>query len=158
MKDYAHLLQDDPQWAEQARAFSAKIKDLTEYLVAIGPRPMTRWIQTRVTYHDACHLRHGQRIADAPRQLLKAIPGIDFVECVDSELCCGSAGVYNYLQPELARELQEKKVANLLATKATLIVTGNPGCLAWIEQGLPKGAVSPKIVHPAELLAQAYGG
>lgn len=157
LKDYAHLLKDDPKYAEAAKAFSAKIKDITEYLVEIGPRPMTRWIQTRITYHDACHLRHGQKIADAPRQLLKSIPGIEYVECVDAEFCCGSAGVYNYLQPTLAAELQKKKVGNLLATKAEIIVTGNPGCLAWIEQGLPEGVTAPKIVHPVELLARAYG-
>ncbi len=157
LKDYTHLLKDDPEWADRAAAFSAKVKDITEYLMEIEPRPMTRWIQTRITYHDACHLRHGQKIADAPRILLKMIPGIEYVECVDADQCCGSAGVYNYLQPQLAGQLQNKKVENLLATGAEIIVTGNPGCLAWIEQGLPKNIAAPKVLHPVELLARAYG-
>jgi glycolate oxidase iron-sulfur subunit len=157
LKDYGHLLKDDSAWSERAAAFSTKIKDITEFLMEVGPRPMTRGIKKRVTYHDACHLRHGQKIADAPRSLLKLIPEIEYVECVDADQCCGSAGVYNYLQPELARRLQEKKVANLLATGAEIVATGNPGCLAWIEQGLPSGTVAPKIQHPVELLALAYG-
>lgn len=157
LKDYGHLLKDDPKWAKRAEAFSAKVQDITEYLVKIGPRPMKKAIRKRLTYHDACHLRHGQKIADAPRTLLKMIPEIEFVECTDSDLCCGSAGVYNYLQPEMATQLQQKKVANLLATKADLIATGNPGCLAWIQQGLPKGTKAPEIVHPIELIAHAYG-
>jgi glycolate oxidase iron-sulfur subunit len=153
LKDYGHLLSDTPHLAERADVFAHKIKDITEFLVEVGPRPMTKSLNKTVTYHDACHLRHGQKIYDAPRELLKAIPGINFVETVDSDLCCGSAGVYNYLQPEMASALQKKKVENLLNTKAEIIVTGNPGCLAWIEQGLPK---TVKIVHPVELLADAY--
>jgi glycolate oxidase iron-sulfur subunit len=156
LKDYGHLLKDDPEWAARAKKFSEKVKDITEYLLAIGPRPMKKSIPKRVTYHDACHLRHGQKIYDAPRTLLKLIPGIELIECVDSDLCCGSAGVYNYLQPELATSLQAKKVTNLLATKAEIVATGNPGCLAWIQQGLPKNATAPEIVHPIELLAHAY--
>ncbi|MBB6053618.1 (Fe-S)-binding protein [Armatimonas rosea] len=157
LKDYGHLLKDDSQWADRAAAFAAKIKDVTEYLVEIGPREMTRWITLKITYHDACHLKHGQKIGEAPRTLLKSIPGIEYVECRDADQCCGSAGVYNYLQPALAAEFQKKKVENLLATGAELILTGNPGCLAWIEQGLPDGAQAPKIQHPVELLARAYG-
>ena len=157
LKDYGHLLKDDLEWAGRAAAFSARIKDVTEYLMEIGPRPMTRWIPMKITYHDACHLRHGQKIADAPRQLLKQIPGVEYIECVDADQCCGSAGVYNYLQPAMAGELQQKKVTNLLATGAELILTGNPGCLAWIEQGLPEGITPPKVQHPVELLARAYG-
>ena len=117
---------------------------------------MTSPIRKRVTYHDACHLRHGQRIYDAPRQLLKMIPEILFVETVDSDVCCGSAGVYNYLQPEMAGELQKKKVRNLLDVRPEIIATGNPGCLAWIQQGLPGGAKAPELVHPIELLDRAY--
>ena len=112
---------------------------------------------TNVGVEDACHLRHGQKIYDAPRDLLKAIPGITFVETADSDLCCGSAGVYNYLQPEMARALLDRKVANLLATGAGIVATGNPGCLAWIEQGIAKtGGNVPEVVHPIELLDRAY--
>lgn len=161
LKDYVHLLKDDPAWADRARAFSAKVKDVTEYLITLGPRPMVNSVPLRVTYHDACHLCHGQKIASQPRQLLKQLPGATFVETNDSDQCCGSAGVYNYLEPEMARALLKKKVENLLATKADVIATGNPGCLAWIQQGLasdlvPKGAKVPDIVHPIELLDRAY--
>ncbi len=161
LKDYGHLLQDEPgDWPARALAFSAKVKDITEYLHALGPlRPMPNALLARVTYHDACHLAHGQKITDAPRALLQQIPGVEFVECVQSDLCCGSAGVYNFLEPEMARALQARKVENLLATNADVIATGNPGCLAWIKQGLEKaGGAAPEIVHPIELLDRAYHG
>ena len=158
MKEYGHLLKDDPEWAARARTFSAKVKDVSEYLHALGPRPMPAAVNARVTYHDACHLAHGQKITSAPRALLKTIPGVTFVELPDADQCCGSAGVYNFLQPDMARALQRKKVANLLATGAQIVATGNPGCLAWIQQGLPKDAAAPEIVHPIELLDRAYGG
>lgn len=159
MKEYGHLLSHDDRFAERAASFSAKIKDISEYLAALpgGLRPMTNPLNIRLTYHDACHLRHGQKIFEAPRQLLKAIPGVVFVETVDSDLCCGSAGVYNYLQPDMARSLLDKKVANLLATGAEVVATGNPGCLAWIEQGMAKAGIkAPEVVHPIELLDRAY--
>ncbi|MBC8138662.1 MAG: 4Fe-4S dicluster domain-containing protein [Fibrella sp.] len=159
MKGYGHLLAHDTHFATRAASFCAKVKDISEYLAALpgGLRPMPTALPIRLTYHDACHLRHGQKIYDAPRQLLKAIPGVTFVETVDSDLCCGSAGVYNYLQPEMARSLLEHKVANLLATGAEVVATGNPGCLAWIEQGMAKaGGKAPEVVHPIELLDRAY--
>lgn len=161
MKGYNHLLAHDRDFAARAESFCAKIKDISEYLAALpgGLRPMAHPLSIRLTYHDACHLRHGQKIYDAPRTLLKAIPGVTFVETVDSDLCCGSAGVYNYLQPEMARALLDQKVANLLATGADVVATGNPGCLAWIEQGMAKaGAKAPEVVHPVELLDRAYSG
>ena len=156
LKDYGHLLKDDPLWADRARAFAAKIKDITEYLMEIGPRPMTTQVPARITYHDACHLAHGQKITKAPRTLLQMIPGATFVEMPDADQCCGSAGVYNYLQPDMARALQAKKVASVLSTRAEIIATGNPGCLAWIQAGLPQGETAPEIVHPVELLDRAY--
>jgi glycolate oxidase iron-sulfur subunit len=158
MKEYGHLLKDDPVWAARAAAFAAKVKDVSEYLAALGPRPMPNPLSARVTYHDACHLAHGQKVRTEPRALLKAIPGVTFVEMNDAEICCGSAGIYNFLQPEMARQLQQKKVENLLATGADIVATGNPGCLAWIQSGLPKNAKAPEIVHPVELLDRAYGG
>lgn len=156
MKDYGHLLKNEPDWAERAKVFSAKVKDITEYLVALGPRSMPVPIKARITYHDACHLAHGQKVTIAPRQLLQAIPGATFIEMPDSDQCCGSAGVYNYLQPEMAHTLQQKKIDSLLSTRADIVATGNPGCLAWIQQGLPKGEKVPEIVHPVEILDRAY--
>lgn len=161
LKDYAHLLKDEPEWADRAKAFSAKVKDITEYLYALGPVPMTNPVKARITYHDACHLCHGQKVTQPPRELLKGIPGATFVETTDSDQCCGSAGVYNYLEPEMARALLQKKVTNLLATEADIIATGNPGCLAWIQQGLesgmvPRGTKIPEILHPIEVIDRAY--
>lgn len=158
LKGYGHLLAEDERFASRAAQFANKIKDISEYLAALpgGLRPM-RPLPMRLTYHDACHLRHGQGIYDAPRTLLKSIPGVSFVETVESDLCCGSAGVYNYLQPEMAGTLLDRKVANLLATGAEVVATGNPGCLAWIQQGMKRiGARAPEVVHPVELLDRAY--
>jgi glycolate oxidase iron-sulfur subunit len=158
MKEYGHLLKDDAEWAARAGAFSAKVKDVSEYLHGIGLRPMPGAVHARVTYHDACHLAHGQKITSAPRQLLKAIPGVTLVEMDESDMCCGSAGVYNFLQPEMAGPLRQRKIAHLLATGAEIVATGNPGCLAWIKSGLPAGQRAPEIVHPIELLDRAYEG
>lgn len=157
MKEYGHLLKNDPAWAERATAFSAKVKDVCEYLHALGVRPMITPLDgLRITYHDACHLAHGQKITSAPRALLKSIPGATFVELADSDLCCGSAGVYNFLNPDMARPLQARKVENILATGANVVATGNPGCLSWIKTGLSGQANAPEIVHPIELLDRAY--
>lgn len=160
LKDYGHMLKDDPLWAARAKTFSAKVKDITEYLHTLGPRPMPNRIQACITYHDACHLSHGQKITSIPRKLIQSIPGVTFVEMNDADQCCGSAGVYNYLQPDMARTLVQKKVENLLATSAEIVATGNPGCLAWIQTALPvyapPGTSIPKIVHPVELLDEAY--
>lgn len=159
LKDYGHLLGDDPAWAERGRLFSAKVRDISEYLHGLGLRPMTRALEgTCVTYHDACHLAHGQKITHAPRALIGQIPGVTFVEMADADQCCGSAGIYNYLQPQMARGLQGKKIDSILATRADIVATGNPGCLAWIEAGLPHGVAAPEIVHPVELLDRAYAG
>ena len=158
LKEYGHLLKDDPEWAERAAAFSAKVKDVCEYLEELGPRPMPGRVDARVTYHDACHLSHGQKVTSAPRALIQAIPGVTYVELADADHCCGSAGIYNFLHPELARPLQRKKVENILATGARIVATGNPGCLAWIQQGMPDGMEAPEVVHPVELLDRAYRG
>jgi len=159
LKDYGHLLKDDSQWADRAKSFSAKVKDVSEFLHGLGAlRPMPQRIDARVTYHDACHLAHGQKITSPPRALLKQIPGVTYVELPDADQCCGSAGVYNYLQPEMARALQQKKVDAILSTRAQIVATGNPGCLAWIQQGIPAGAQAPEVVHPIELLDRAYSG
>jgi glycolate oxidase iron-sulfur subunit len=157
VKDYGPLFADDPVWAERAAAFAGKVRDICEYLYEIGLRPVPAGQPpVRVTYHDACHLAHGQKITRAPRALIQGIPGVVYVEMADADQCCGSAGVYNYLQPTMARALQRKKVENLLATGAEIIATGNPGCLAWIQAGLPDGAAVPEVVHPIELLDRAY--
>jgi len=166
IKDFHKLLANEERWAERAEAFVGKVRDISEFLDAVGPVPMTHPIAVRATYHDACHLRHGQRIADAPRRLLKSIPELNLIECADPDQCCGSAGVYNYLEPEIAATVLDAKLDNLLATRADLIITANPGCLAWIDQGidkrskqgtLPAGTRTPEILHPVQVYAKAYG-
>lgn len=166
IKGYAALLDSDQRWGPIAAQFTAKVRDISEFLDAVGARPMTHEVAVRATYHDACHLRHGQKIAAAPRRLLAAVPSLTLIECSDPDQCCGSAGVYNYLEPDIAAKVLGLKVDTLLATRAELVVTANPGCLAWIDQGidkrfrlgtLPQGTQKPQILHPAEVYARAYG-
>lgn len=177
LKEYGHLLAGDPAWAERAAAFSARVRDLTEALVdghttgtplqahASGtPQPdnagWTRFqpLRLRVTYQEPCHLAHAQRITRPPRDLLRAIPGLELVEMEETALCCGSAGIYNLTQPEMAGRLQRRKVAHATATGADLVVTANPGCYLQVRAGL-RAAHSPMgILHIADLLDASLRG
>ena len=132
MKDYAHLLADDPDWAERAAAFSAKVKDVSELLAGQSRASCaTRW-RSKVAYHDACHLAHAQGVRDEPRELLRSIPGLELVEPDEWQICCGSAGIYNLVQPEAAAKLGQRKADNLAATEPDAIAAGNPGCALQI--------------------------
>jgi glycolate oxidase iron-sulfur subunit len=157
MKEYAELFHGDREWEERAQAFSGRVRDVTEFLASVGLRAPDRPLPRRVVYHDACHLAHAQGIRAQPRSLLGQIPQIELVEFVDSDVCCGSAGIYNFLQPELAARLQEQKVRNLLAAQPELVATGNPGCHNWIEAGLRAAGSPVPVKHTAEVLAEAYG-
>lgn len=156
MKEYGALLAEDPSYPEKARLFASKVRDVSEWLAEIGLTPPTKPLNATVSYHDACHLAHGQKIRLQPRQLIQQIPGVKFVELDEADTCCGSAGVYNITQPEMARRLLDRKIANLKATGATIIATGNPGCLAWIQQGAKEAGLQVRICHPVELLDEAY--
>ena len=159
MKDYAHLLRNDVQWAERAQAFSAKCKDITEILCELPPISPRHPLPMRVAYHDACHLRHAQGIFAQPRKLLAGIQGLDVVEIAEPSLCCGSAGVYNLVQPEPARELGDRKVTNLLATGADAVVSANPGCLLQLMSGLRRrGEQTMPTFHMVELLDASIRG
>jgi glycolate oxidase iron-sulfur subunit len=159
MKDYGHLLRDDPQWADRARAFSAKCKDITEVLSELAPIAPRNPLPIRVAYHDACHLRHAQGIHQQPRQLLAGIPGVEVAEIAESSLCCGSAGVYNLLQPEPAQQLGDRKVSHLLATQAAAVVSANPGCLLQLMSGLRRrGEKHLPAFHMIELLDASIRG
>jgi glycolate oxidase iron-sulfur subunit len=159
MKEYGHLLRDDPDWAERARAFSAKCKDITEILCELAPIAPRHPLPMRIAYHDACHLRHAQGIHQQPRQLLAGIPGLVVAEVAESSLCCGSAGVYNLLQPEPARQLGDRKVAHLMATKAEAVVSANPGCLLQLTSGLRRcGEEAIPTLHMVELLDASIRG
>ena len=159
MKDYAHVLRDDPEWAERARAFSAKCKDISEILCELKPRAERYSLRMRAAYHDACHLRHAQGIWREPRKLLSAIPGLQIVELAEPTLCCGSAGVYNLLQPEPAGDLGDRKVEHLLAAEADVLVSANPGCLLQLMAGLRRrGEKTLPTFHMVELLDASIRG
>ena len=155
MKDYGHVLRDEPQWAERAAAFSERVRDVSEFLAEAGPRAERRRVEMKVAYHDACHLAHAQRVRTQPRELLRGIPGLELVEPADWELCCGSAGIYNLVQPEPAAQLGERKARNLLDTGAEAVVAGNPGCALQISAHTERLGRPLPVLHPMELLARA---
>jgi glycolate oxidase iron-sulfur subunit len=156
MKDYAHLLSDDPEWAERAAAFSARVRDVSELLAEHEPVALRHPLPLRVAYHDACHLAHAQGVRAQPRALLRGIPELELLEPADWEICCGSAGIYNLVQPEAAAELGARKAANLLATGADAVAAGNPGCALQIAAHLDGRALP--IFHPMTLLDHSIKG
>ena len=184
MKEYGHLLRDDPAWAARAAAFSARCKDISEVLAPpqglplagsaaaspfrstaadssfVDPQaPVLHPLPLRVAYHDACHLRHAQAIHEQPRSLLRSIPGLEIAEIAESNLCCGSAGVYNLLNPETADELGDRKAEHLLATGAEAVVSANPGCLLQLMNALRRrGAGELPTFHMVELLDASLRG
>ena len=134
LKDYGHLLRDDPAWAASADAFSRKVRDVSELLVQLGaPRAARHPIQARVAYHDACHLAHAQGVRAQPRSLLNAIPGITLTTVAEADVCCGSAGIFNLTQPEMAEELGRRKATHLSDGQPDVVVTSNPGCMLQIR-------------------------
>ncbi|BCJ38235.1 glycolate oxidase iron-sulfur subunit [Actinocatenispora thailandica] len=158
MKEYAELLADDPRYAGRAERLSARTRDVTELLVELGPVAQRHPVRRTVAYHDACHLAHAQKIRSAPRQLLRGIPELTLVEPAEAELCCGSAGVYNLLEPEPARELGDRKAARIRATGADLLVAGNPGCLLQITAALRRAGTPLPTAHTVELLDASLRG
>ena len=158
LKHYGRLLADDRDYAQRAAEWDRKLKDINEWLVEIGFRvPMTVSEKSRkVTYHEACHLCHGQKITKQPREILRAIPGVELTELPESNWCCGSAGVYNITQPETAAILQERKVAKIESVGALVVATCNPGCHLQLVNGLKKNDSSVCVTQPVTLLAQAY--
>ncbi len=158
IKSYHELFHGDPEWEDRAQALESKTRDITEYLMELGPVAPTRPLSKRVAYHDACHLAHGQKIRSQPRDLLTMVPGLELIEFQNSDWCCGSAGIYNFLQPEMAAQLQEKKVTHILDAQPEVIAMGNPGCHAWIESGLRARGSQIPVKHTVEVLDEAYGG
>jgi len=155
MKEYAKLLIDDPEYRDKAKQFSLKTKDIIEFLDEIGFKADLNEINKKVTYQDACHIAHGQRITSAPRQLIKQIPGIQFAELSESDMCCGSAGIYNLVQPEMSEKLLKRKILNIKEIKPDILVAGNPGCLLQIQSGLNKEGINIETAHPIELIDEA---
>ncbi len=161
LKEYGHILQDDPDYREKAKQFSNQVRDVQEFLVEVGLTsklsPLTDG-ELPIVYQDACHLLHGQKISVQPRQLLKKIPGVTLREPIDAALCCGSAGVYNMLQPEVADELGQQKAENLVNTGAKLIASPNPGCSLQIKKHLELQGKTMPLYHPIELLDLSIRG
>jgi glycolate dehydrogenase iron-sulfur subunit len=155
MKDYGHVLRDEPDWAERAQRFAAKVRDATEFLAEAGPRAQRRPVPMKIAYHDACHLAHAQSIRDQPRELLRAIPELELVEPREWEICCGSAGIYNLVKPEPAAELGARKARNLLDTGAEAIAAANPGCALQITAHTERLGKRLPVLHPMELLAKS---
>ena len=156
LKEYGLLLKDDPAYAERALAFSHRVKDISEFLDMLEISGGMGRLELKVTYDDPCHLLHAQGIRSAPHNLLRRIPGIEFIELPDSDRCCGSAGIYNIMQPALAGQILADKISNIERTGASVVATGNPGCLLQIDAGLRARKLPVRVVHPIELLDEAY--
>jgi glycolate oxidase iron-sulfur subunit len=155
MREYGHLLAGDPVHAQSAARWASRVADVSEVLLAAGDRLRLGPLPIRATYHDACHLAHGQGVRSAPRALLGRIPGFELVPLSESEVCCGSAGSYNLTEPAMADRLLARKTGFLLATGASLVVTGNPGCMLQMAAGLRAGGSSIPVRHTVEVLAEA---
>ena len=152
MKEYGELFEGDPQWAKRAQGISSKVRDVSQLLVELGePRAVKHPIPARVVYHDACHLAHGQGVRSEPRALLQAIPGVELLTPAESDICCGSAGIYNLVQPEPAGELGRRKARHIAALSPDMIATGNPGCTLQIAAAARDLGHDWPIVHPIEL-------
>jgi glycolate oxidase iron-sulfur subunit len=158
MKEYADLLADDPAYAQRAREFTAKVRDVSEILAEQGSVATRHPLHVTAAYHDACHLAHAQGIRVQPRTLLRGIPGLVLKEIPEGELCCGSAGVYNILNPGPARELGDRKAAGVLSTGAALLVTSNPGCLMQVASAVERAGGHLALAHTVEVLDASIRG
>ncbi len=156
MKEYGDLLRDDPDYADAATEFAENTRDITEFLAELPLDPPQAELPWRVTMQDPCHLAHAQRITDAPRQVLRSIPGLQLTEMAESSLCCGSAGFYSLIQRDMSQRLQRRKIGNALATEAQVIASANPGCMAQLEQGLRNAESDVRVKHVVEILDAAY--
>jgi glycolate oxidase iron-sulfur subunit len=156
LKDYAHIL--PAELHDDAKAFVAKVKDISEFLMTLGPVPPRNAVPLKVTYHDACHLCHGQQIRTQPRALLAMIPGLELVPLEETEICCGAAGTYNLSQPEMSERLGRRKMDHIEATGASVVATGNVGCILQIARKVKERGKPIDVVHPVDLLDRAYRG
>jgi glycolate oxidase iron-sulfur subunit len=158
MKEYAALLADDPAYAARAQAFQDKVRDVSEVLDELGPVAERHPLEVTVAYHDACHLGHAQGVRVPPRRLLEGIPGLELREIAEAELCCGSAGVYNVLNPRPARELGDRKAKNIVATGADVLVTANPGCLMQVAAAIEDSGHPMRLAHTVEVIDASIRG
>ncbi len=156
MKEYHQLLADDPEYGEKARRFSELTLDITEFLTSLPLETPKAAVSRKVTYQDPCHLAHAQRVTEAPREVLRCIPGLELVEMEEAAMCCGAAGLYAVLQKGLAGKILDRKMGHIAATGAEQVVTANPGCMMQIEQGLRSLGKPARVVHVVDVLDEAY--
>ncbi len=158
VREYGHQLRDDPQYAERAKRFSAKCRDVSEFLVELGPRAPRHAVNARVAYHDSCHLQHAQKVRTQPRSLLSAIPGTRILDIPEAALCCGSAGIYNMVQPETAQQLADRKADWIAPLHADLVATGNPGCLLQLQSALDRKGAKTRVLHTIQVIDASIRG
>jgi glycolate oxidase iron-sulfur subunit len=158
VKEYGHLLRDDPEYAERAKAFAAKCRDVSEFLAELEPRATCHALPLRVAYHDACHLQHAQGVRLQPRTVLGRIPQLEVLEIPEAAICCGSAGIYNLVQPEAATELGDRKASHIAALEADIVVSANPGCLLQLQSALARAGRKLPVRHFIELLDASIRG
>jgi glycolate oxidase iron-sulfur subunit len=158
MKHWSRLLANDPEWRARAAKLELKVKDVSEFLTELGPTAPRQPLHLRIAYHDACHLSHGQKVRAQPRALLQAIPGVELVEIPDGDQCCGSAGVYNLLEPQSAQLIGKRKADNIRSVEPELLVSANPGCTLQIQSQLGAAGASIRTAHPIEVLDASIRG
>ena len=158
VKEYGHLLRDDPQYASRAKQFSAKCQDVSETVVNMGQQAKRNEMRLRVAFHDSCHLQHAQGVLNQPRQLLNEIPGIEIVEIPEAPICCGSAGIYNLVQPNAANELGDRKAGLIASLDADVVVTGNPGCILQLQAALSRAGKKIPVLHTIQLVDASIRG
>lgn len=155
MKEYGHILNDDVEYAERAKSFSKRVKDITEFLTETNIPLKLKSLAENITYHDACHLAHTQKITEQPRQILKSIPGTNYTELEEASWCCGSAGIYNIVHYKESMIILERKMENIRKTNAKVVLTGNPGCLAQLRYGAKRFGVDVEVMHPVSHIKTA---
>ena len=158
VKEYAHLLRDDPEYAERARNFSAKCKDISQILAELEPRSPRHPLKLRVAFHDSCHLQHAQGVRSQPRALLTSIPGLELVEIPEDAICCGSAGIYNLVQPDAAKSIGDRKAELISHLGADIVATGNPGCVLQLQSSLSRQHQKTTVVHTIQILDASLRG
>jgi glycolate oxidase iron-sulfur subunit len=158
LREYDFLLRDDPHYKDRAKVFASKVRDISEVLAEVGLPELKHPVNETVTYHDACHLAHAQKVVNQPRALLAKIPGLKLVPLPESDICCGAAGTYNLTQPQMATDLAERKLRNIATTGAPVCATGNVGCAMQIQSEADARAQKLRVVHPVELLHRALFG
>ena len=158
VKEYGHLLRDDPEYADRAKQFAAKCKDISEFLGELEPHARRSPLKLRVAYHDSCHLQHAQGVRSQPRALLANIPGLDLAEIPEPAICCGSAGIYNLVQPDAARSLGDRKAQLITPLNADSVITGNPGCVLQLQSALARAGKKTPVLHTIQLLDASIRG